>query len=105
MTLSSVITNPNRSTAHPAHLVRHAAIREGTVTHVLKPLCNPCPEVRHYGLTSPAGCRLSLLVQGGALRAPRGPAPMQPQALARGVRPAGRSPRGARRAPEAGGRA
>ena len=31
--------------------------------------------------------RLSILVQGAALRAPRGAVPMQPQVLTRGVRP------------------
>jgi hypothetical protein len=36
MTLNSVITNPNSSSTNLAHRVRHAAIRDGTVTHILK---------------------------------------------------------------------
>lgn len=41
-------------------------------------------------LLTAAVSKLSLLVQGGALRAPRGAVSMQPQALARSVRPGGR---------------
>ena len=41
--------------------------------------------------------------QGGALRAPRGAVPDAAAALARGVRPTGRSPRNARPPDAAGG--
>ena len=34
MTLASVIRNPNSSGTSPAHRAQHAAIRDGSVTHV-----------------------------------------------------------------------